>query len=223
MVQTEAGKAIDKVSQEILISGLASLNINIESDIINKLLAFIMLMEKWNKTYNLTAIRNRHDMVQLHLLDSLAMLPHVAGRRIIDVGTGAGLPGIPLALCMPDTQFTLLDSNIKKTRFVQQAVLELKLKNVKVCHNRVEQFKPDELYDVIITRAFASLPDIVVLTQHLLADDGVLLAMKAQMPHQELQEAGAVGSIIDIKVPGVDAERCLIKITGIENTRGARE
>lgn len=110
--------------RKLLVSGLESLQFNFSENQIDQLLAFILLIEKWNKAYNLTAIRNREEMVSLHLLDSLAVLPYIEGNRVIDIGTGAGLPGIPLAIARPETAFTLLDSNAKKTRFVQQAVIE---------------------------------------------------------------------------------------------------
>ena len=204
-------------SREILYSGLMDLGLTIENSRIGQLLDFIGLIDKWNKAYNLTAIRDKEEMVRLHLLDSLAILPYVAGRRIIDVGTGAGLPGIPLAICLPETEFTLLDSNAKKTRFVQQAILELKLKNVHVWHGRVERYRPDTLFDAVLCRAFASLDDIVKLTAHLLREGGVLLAMKGRSPAVELERLPAKSSVIPIHVPGIDAVRCLVQIEPFEN------
>ncbi len=150
-------------------------------------------------------------MIGLHILDSLAVAPYVQGPRIIDIGTGAGLPGIPLAIFYPDIEFTLLDSNAKKTRFVQQVILELGLKNITVCHTRVEQYQPELNFDTVITRAFASLPDILALTTRLLSEQGILLAMKGQATDiPELENAQT--TIIPIHVPDVDAERCLVKI-----------
>jgi len=197
--------------RKILVSGLQSLNLSQAEDKIEQLLSFIKLIEKWNKAYNLTAIRNREDMVRLHLLDSLTIVPFIEGKSVIDIGTGAGLPGIPLAIYFPETAFTLLDSNAKKTRFVQQAILELKLKNVSVCHNRVEQYHPEKRFDTVITRAFAGLSDIVELTAHLLNKDGVLLAMKGQIPDVSKLES-AKTELIPVNVPGISAERCLVKI-----------
>jgi 16S rRNA (guanine527-N7)-methyltransferase len=197
--------------RKILVSGLQSLNLSQAEDKIEQLLGFIKLIEKWNKAYNLTAIRNREDMVSLHVLDSLAIVPFIEGKRVIDIGTGAGLPGIPLAIYLPEIEFTLLDSNAKKTRFVQQAILELKLKNVSVCHNRVEQYHPEKGFDTVITRAFAGLSDIVELTAHLLNKDGVLLAMKGQIPDVPKLES-AKSELIPVNVPGISAERCLVKI-----------
>jgi 16S rRNA (guanine527-N7)-methyltransferase len=203
--------------RKILVSGLETLNLSLTEDKIEQLLDFIKLIEKWNKAYNLTAIRDREAMVRLHLLDSLTIVPYVEGERVIDIGTGAGLPGIPLAIYFPDIEFTLLDSNAKKTRFVQQAVLELKLKNVSVCHNRVEQYYPEKSFDTAITRAFASLSDIVELTAHLLGKDGVLLAMKGQAPDDPKLES-AKATLIPVNVPGITAERCLVRIQLIKES-----
>jgi len=146
----------------------------------------------------------------------LAIVPHIEGKRIIDIGTGAGLPGIPLAICLPELDFTLLDSNAKKTRFVKQVVLELKLKNVEVLHSRAEDYHPERAYDAVLTRAFASLPDIVKLTAHLLSNDGVLLAMKGQNLDAELAEITARKSVISVNIPGADVERCLVRIQSPE-------
>lgn len=197
----------DKLSQ-----GLVALGLDNGADRLDALLHFIKLIAKWNKAYNLTAVRDPEEMVSVHILDSLAILPHIRPPRVADIGTGAGLPGIPLAICLPDCHFTLVDSNSKKTRFVQQAVLELKLKNVEVVHGRVESLQPEQAFSTVITRAFASMPDILKLTGHLLADDGLLLAMKGQQPDQELAEISSDYSVIPIKVPGIDAERCLIRL-----------
>jgi 16S rRNA (guanine527-N7)-methyltransferase len=198
--------------EQLLHDGLNALHIPINNEMISKLLAFIYLIEKWNKAYNLTAIRHRKDMVNLHLLDSLAILPYLEGERIMDVGTGAGLPGIPLAICRPDITFHLIDSNAKKTRFVQQAILELKLSNVHVTHSRIEEFILESNFDMVLTRAFASLPEIIDLTKHVLGEKGALLCMKGQIPQEELIAIGAKTTLIPLNVPHVEAERCLVKI-----------
>jgi len=203
--------------RKILVSGLKSLNLSLGDDQIEQLLDFIKLMEKWNKAYNLTAIRAREAMVRLHLLDSLAIVPFIEGKRVIDIGTGAGLPGIPLAIYFPEIEFVLLDCNAKKTRFVQQAIVELKLKNVGVCHNRVEDYHPEKSFDSVITRAFAGLSDIVDLTAHLLGKDGVLLAMKGQSPDIPKLESAKI-TLIPLSVPGIDAERCLVRIQLIKES-----
>lgn len=196
--------------REKLLQGLAALGLPVDESQREALLGFIKLIAKWNKAYNLTAVRDPLEMVSLHLLDSLAILPHLKAPRIADIGTGAGLPGIPLAICLPDCHFTLVDSNSKKTRFVQQTVLELRLKNVEVVHSRVELIKPQQLFSTVICRAFAGMADIVKLTGHLLADDGLLLAMKGQIPEQELAEISLDYTVVPLAVPGIDAERCLI-------------
>ena len=194
-----------------LIAGLDDLGLTLDETQIQQLLDFISLLEKWNKAYNLTAIRKKDAMVSLHLLDSLAIVPYIEGKSVVDIGTGAGLPGIPLAIYFPDIHFTLLDSNAKKTRFVQQALLELKLKNVSVCHHRVEDYHPGHYFDAVITRAFASLTDIVAWTGHLIDQQGILLAMKGQSSDIPELEAART-TLIPINVPGIDEERCLVKI-----------
>ena len=202
--------------------GLEALHLNLSTSQIQQLLDYVQLMEKWNKTYNLTAIRNKETMIGLHLLDSLAILPFIEGNHVIDIGTGAGLPGIPLAICLPNCQFKLLDSNAKKTRFVQQVVLELKLHNVHVCHQRVENYHPELAFSTVLTRAFASLAEIIKLTAHLLGKDGQLLAMKGQSSEAELIELPASilanTTVIPVSVPGVEAERCLIRIASLATT-----
>lgn len=192
--------------------GLAELDLLLQDGQIEDMLRFIGLIAKWNQAYNLTAVRNPEEMVGFHLLDSLAVLPYIKPGTIADIGTGAGLPGIPLAICLPDCRFTLVDSNSKKTRFVQQAVLELQLKNVEVVHSRVELLPVDGLYSTVITRAFASMPEIINLAGHILADDGWLLAMKGRTPEQELAELSAVYEVIPLVVPGIVADRCLIRM-----------
>ncbi len=195
-----------------LLDGCTALNLEISDDKVTKLLSFIDLIEKWNKAYNLTAIKSKQDMVALHLLDSLTVLPYLHGKRIVDVGTGAGLPGIPLAIYLPEFSFTLLDSNAKKTRFVQQAVLELKLTNVTVQHSRVEDYQPEQLFDVVITRAFAELSDIMESCRHLLGENGRLIAMKAKCKEEELAKVTANKQIIPVTIPRVEAKRNLVLI-----------
>jgi 16S rRNA (guanine527-N7)-methyltransferase len=199
--------------RNILESGLSALNLPHSPEQTEQLLDFIKLIAKWNKAYNLTAVRNNEDMARLHILDSLAILPHIEGKRVIDIGTGAGLPGIPLAIFLPGVECVLLDSNAKKTRFVQQVILELKLKNVSVIHSRAEDYQAAQGFDTITTRAFASLPDMLKMTAHLLSADGVLLAMKGQIPEAELTEMNAQITLIPINVPEVEAERCLVRIS----------
>jgi len=202
--------------KNILQQGLQTLEINYNDVQIEALCKFIRLIEKWNKAYNLTAVRNIEDMARLHILDSLTVLPYIYGNKVADIGTGAGLPGIPLAIFLPDVEFVLVDSNSKKTRFVQQAILELKLKNVSVQHTRVEKFIPNALFSTVTLRAFASLQDIIQLTKHLIAPSGVLLAMKGQSPNaEEIKILSTPHKIIQLTVPEIEAERCLIRIEGV--------
>lgn len=198
--------------RKILVSGLQELGLSRDEDKVKALLAFIGLIEKWNRTYNLTSIRNRENMVRLHILDSLAILPWLQGPGVIDIGTGAGLPGIPLAIFASEFNFVLLDGNAKKTRFVQQVVLETGLKNVTVCHSRVEDYQPEIPFNTITTRAFSDLYKMLDLSRHLLAEKGILLAMKGRRPEQELQKISLPYSIFAIKVPGVEVGRCLIQV-----------
>lgn len=179
------------------------------------LIKYVALLTKWNKIYNLTAVRKPEQMVTRHLLDSLSIAPYVQGQKILDVGTGAGLPGIPLAILYPQRQFTLLDSNSKKTRFVLQAVAELKLANVDVVQSRVEEFQPEILFDVIITRAYSAVAEMLAQTSYLLAKEGVFLAMKGANPVAEIEALPSrygVKNIHEIHVPGLEEERCLLEI-----------
>ena len=179
------------------------------------LIRYVELLNKWNKSYNLTAVRKPEQMITRHLLDSLSICPNLRGKYILDVGTGAGLPGIPLAIAFPNRQFTLLDSNNKKTRFVTQAVSELELSNVDVVQSRVENFQSVELFDTIITRAYSAIGDMVEQTAHLLAGDGIFLAMKGINPIAEIDELPKNYAVIEnhvIKVPGLDEKRHLLEI-----------
>ena len=179
------------------------------------LIRYVELLNKWNKSYNLTAVRKPEQMITRHLLDSLSICPNLRGKYILDVGTGAGLPGIPLAIAFPNRQFTLLDSNNKKTRFVTQAISELELSNVDVVQSRVENFQSVELFDTIITRAYSAIGDMVEQTAHLLAGDGTFLAMKGINPVAEIDELPKNYAVIEnhvIKVPGLDEKRHLLEI-----------
>ncbi len=200
---------MDNIKQ-ILSEGIEFLEIDNDSHKLELLAQFILLIEKWNKAYNLTAIRDKQDMARLHILDSLAILPHLHGQRFVDVGTGAGLPAIPLAIYQPNQEFVLIDSNAKKTRFVQQAILELNLKNVSVWHTRVENYQPERLFDTVLCRAFANLPDILKLTRHLLTAEGLLLAMKGQIPEEELLQLQQAYEVIELTIPQVAARRCVV-------------
>lgn len=194
--------------------GLNQIALNLSEEQVDKLLDYLTLLYKWNKVYNLTAIRDPQEMLVKHLLDSLAVVPHISGERLIDVGTGGGLPGIPLAICYPDRQIDLLDSNSKKTRFLIQAKAELGLTHTEVLHQRVEEYRPDTLYDGVVSRAFASMQDMLHWTQHLLKSDGHWWAMKAQKEFEDYSNLPGlvkIDEIIDLQVPGLDAQRILIK------------
>ncbi|WP_454784904.1 16S rRNA (guanine(527)-N(7))-methyltransferase RsmG [Legionella sp. WA2024007413] len=176
------------------------------------LVDYLFLLNKWNLAYNLTAIRDLESMVSKHILDSLAILPWLRGKQIIDVGTGAGLPGIPLALARPDFNFVLLDSNGKKTRFLNEVKRQLDLKNVEIVQFRVENYHPTQGFDTVVSRAFSSLVQMVQWTQHLIADDGIWLAMKGRDPDTELNEIKQHCSIEHYKVSGIEGERCCVII-----------
>lgn len=180
-----------------------------------QLLAYLALLIKWNKAYNLTAVRNPDEMVSRHLLDSLSVVPFVAqyGDNWLDVGSGGGMPGIPLAILFPERRFTLLDSNGKKTRFLTQVKLELKLANLEVIHSRVEEFRPPVPFSGICSRAFSSLQDFSDWTRHLGNGDTHWLAMKGVQPDDELQALPAgfrLQSCDVLKVPGCQGQRHLL-------------
>ncbi|KTD58231.1 glucose inhibited division protein B GidB [Legionella sainthelensi] len=176
---------------------------------------YLFLLNKWNSTYNLTAIRDVEAMVGKHILDSLAILPWLKGNRIIDVGTGAGLPGIPLAIAQPEINFVLLDSNGKKTRFLNEVKRQLNLKNLEIVQNRVENYHPTEGFDTVLSRAFSSLGQMIQWTHHLIADEGIWLAMKGRSPDIELNDIKQNCTVKSYSVAGVDGERCCVII---ENT-----
>lgn len=171
---------------EVLDRGLAELGLALPESARAQLLHYLDLLQRWNRAYNLTAVRDPLEQVQRHLIDSLRVLPHVRGKRVLDVGSGAGLPGIPLAIADPDRHYTLLDSRGKRLRFLFQVKTELGLNNVELVQSRVEAYRPDSGFDSVLSRAFASLADFSRLAGHTLADDGRLLAMKAHCSPHEL-------------------------------------
>lgn len=175
----------------VLTTGLAALQLKLEPAQQAQLCAYLELLEKWNRAYNLTAVRHSIDMVNRHLVDSLSVLPFIWGSRLLDLGTGAGLPGIPSAIARRDLSVVLLDGNGKKTRFCTQAVAELGLDNVEVVHARVENFRPKELFDTVVCRAFGSLSTFVNSAGRLLRAGGRLVAMKGRVLQRELDEVPA--------------------------------
>jgi len=193
--------------------GLQQMGIELPSESVDKLIAFLHMLVKWNRVYNLSAIKDPADMISLHLLDSLSVLPHLHGESCIDVGTGAGLPGIPLAIARPDMRFELLDSNSKKTRFVQQACIELGLKNVSCIHDRIERYQPQQKFDTVTARAFTSLPELLTLTRHLLNSGGQLLAMKSKEIDVLVRDDFQFHSVEPLLVPELEATRNLVIYT----------
>jgi 16S rRNA (guanine527-N7)-methyltransferase len=198
--------------QTELEAGLARLGLSFDAPRVEAMLAYLDLMSKWNRVYNLTAIADPPRMLCHHLLDSLAVLPHIDADRLLDVGSGAGLPGIPLALARPELEVTLLEASQKKAAFLQQAAIELRLANVETVHARVEDYHTGSLYPRIIARAFSELADFVRQTAHLLAAGGRWLAMKGLYPQAEIKRLAGVRviEVVRLEVPGLDAERHLV-------------
>jgi 16S rRNA (guanine527-N7)-methyltransferase len=201
-----------------LSDGIEVLGLALPRETQTRMLQYLALIRKWNQVHNLTAVREPEAMLVRHLLDSLAILPHVAGPRIADIGSGAGLPGIPLALARPEWHVTLVETNHKKTAFLQQARIELNLKNVEVRAERVENLQSADGFDIVISRAFSDLADFASLAGHLCAPGnggGRLVAMKGVYPHEELAQLPAqfmVEKILPVTVPGLEAERHLVLI-----------
>ncbi|NIY48747.1 16S rRNA (guanine(527)-N(7))-methyltransferase RsmG [Cedecea colo] len=180
-----------------------------------QLVGYVELLHKWNKAYNLTSVRDPEEMLVRHILDSIVVEPHLQGTRFIDVGTGPGLPGIPLAIVRPDAHFTLLDSLGKRVRFLRQVQHELHLENITPVQSRVEAFPAEPGFDGVISRAFASLTDMVNWCHHLPAENGRFYALKGLRPDDEiavLPEAFSVEDIIRLQVPALDGERHLVII-----------
>ena len=198
-------------------TGLAAFDLPVDHDLLaEQLTRYLAELHKWNRAYNLTAVRDPLEMLPKHIFDSLAAVPFVAGGRIADVGTGAGLPGIPLALCYPQKHFTLLDANGKKTRFVQRAVNQLQLTNVEVVQHRAEDYQPEQPFDTVFCRAFTSLATFVERCAGMLAAGGRLIAMKGRYPDDEVAELPVgwrVAETQPLAVPGIDGERHILTLT----------
>lgn len=198
-----------------LAAGVSALGLRLSEDRQRLLIRYLRLLEKWNRAFNLTSIHDLPQMVTHHLLDSLSVLPFVEGERLLDVGSGAGLPGVALAVAQPELRCVLLDSRGKKTRFLTQAVIELKLANVEVVQARVEQYRPEVRFDTIVTRAFSDLWEFRAGAGPLLAEGGRLLAMKGVWPAVELEALRAEGipfEVYRLRIPHLDAERHLVVI-----------
>ena len=195
----------------LLAQGIASMGLAVSDEAQQKLLDYLALLQKWNKVYNLTAVRDPLEMVTLHLLDSLSVLPYVNSNNILDVGSGGGLPGIVLAICKPELQVTTIDTVQKKVIFMRQVKGELGLDNLTPVHARVENFKPGQPFEIVISRAFSEIALFVQLTKHLIAENGHWLAMKGIMPADELEGLPLKpAQVIALKVAGLDAERHLL-------------
>jgi 16S rRNA (guanine527-N7)-methyltransferase len=203
------------VSLDALIaSGLAAMGFALDEAARARVLAHLELIGKWNRVHNLTAVREPEQMVALHVLDSLSLLPHLGpARHMIDVGAGPGFPGIPIAIARPEVQVTLLDSSHKKCAFLEQARTELRLDNVAVVCDRVEKHRPDTGYDLVVSRAFAELSDFVTQARHLVAPGGRFIAMKGVYPFDEIArvpESHRVARVLELEVPTLQAKRHLV-------------
>jgi 16S rRNA (guanine527-N7)-methyltransferase len=201
------------VLQPLLTSLLAQTDIVLSDKQQQQLVAYVELLDKWNKAYNLTSVRDPKEMMVKHIMDSLVVAPHLTGKHYIDVGTGPGLPGIVLAIALPCTQFVLLDSLGKRVRFLMQVKHALGLDNVTSVQSRVEEYQPSVKLDGVLSRAFASLQDMVQWCSHLIDDSGRFVALKGQFPDEELENLPAGTKFeqdISLDVPKLDAERHLI-------------
>ncbi len=180
-----------------------------------RLTAFVDLLERWNRVYNLTAVCDPQAMVTRHIFDSLSILPWLAGEEVLDVGSGAGLPGIPLAIARPQYGFVLIDSNNKRTRFMTQVVAELRLTNVSVVRCRVESYQPSKLFDSVVSRAFSSVNDLLICAGRLCSAGGRILVMKGLRPDQELlnlPKSYALKGVYPLDVPGLNAARHVVHL-----------
>lgn len=201
---------------KLLSSGIATLGLNLPAATQQRLLDYLALLAKWNRTYNLTAVREPHAMVAYHVLDSLAVLPHLGGGSLADVGSGGGLPGIPLAIAQPSWRVALVESVQKKAAFLEQCRIDLVLENVTVVQQRVEAWRPQALFGTVISRAFSDLAEFVRLSGHLLSPGGVMAAMKGVHPYEELAQLPtgyAATAVLPLRVPEVDGARHLVLIS----------
>ena len=203
-------------TQQLITDGLSSLNLSLSNQQQACLLEYVSLLSKWNNTYNLTALRDDTQIISHHILDSLTLTFFMDSTlTLLDVGSGGGMPGIPVAIVRPDVQVTVLDANSKKTSFLQQAIIELGLNNVTVANERVESWHSSR-FDTITSRAFAQLGDFVKMTEHLILDNGIWLAMKGVYPYEEimsLPENVKVDAVHSVNVPNLDAQRHIVVMT----------
>ncbi|MEZ9896257.1 16S rRNA (guanine(527)-N(7))-methyltransferase [Vibrio breoganii] len=196
---------------------IAKTDLTVSDKQLDQLVGYVELLNKWNKAYNLTSVRNPSDMLVKHIMDSIVVSPHLDGKRFIDVGTGPGLPGIPLSIMNPDSEFFLLDSLGKRIRFIKQVVHELKIENVTPVLSRVEEFQPEVKFDAVLSRAFASMTDMVNWCRHLPKEgSGVFYALKGQASQEEIEQLPEWCSVIQVKpliVPELEGERHLVILT----------
>lgn len=201
--------------KSLLAKAATANHIALTEEQLNKLVKYLELMQTWNKVFNLTSITEPRETVYLHIIDSLLTAPFLTGKRLLDVGSGAGLPGIPLAILHPEQEWVLLDKNIKKTRFMIQAAAELGLKNVQVAHSRAEDFHPEQNFDHILSRAYATLALFIETTRHLLNKNGTFIALKGRYPHEEIAEiSNELITVSPVTMTGMTLERhivCIVK------------
>ena len=203
----------EKKDLDLLIDGLQRMALKLSDQMIDQLMTYLNLVEKWNRVYNLTAIRERDEMIKLHFLDSLSILNHVHVKNILDIGSGAGFPGIVLAITKPELKVTVMDSVNKKTTFMRQVKSELALTNLDVVNSRVEDYQPITLFEAVTSRAFSNLKNMMSLTQHTLQKEGMWLAMKSKDVKEELEEFEKNQyTLIPLEVPFINAERYLVTL-----------
>ena len=202
-----------KKDRDLLIEGSRHMGLNLSDQMNDQLMAYLNLVEKWNRVYNLTAIRDRDEMIKLHFLDSLSILNYVNVKNLLDVGSGAGFPGVVLAIVKPEMKVTVMDSVNKKTTFMQQVKSELSLTNLNVVNGRVEEYQPAILFDAVTSRAFSNLKNMISLTQHTLQKNGMWLAMKSKDVKEELEafEKNQY-TLVPLEVPFINAERYLVQL-----------
>lgn len=216
--KSQQGKFVNP--EDLLEDGLYALGLEERLAGDDRLMEFITELMNWNRIYNLTSVRKPTEIVTRHILDSLSVLPYLKGERILDVGTGAGLPGIPLAIACPEREFVLLDSSSKKLRFIQQTLGILNLDNVVLEHARIEDYQPETLFDTVICRAFSDLHDLCRHAARLCVAEGRLLAMKGVYPMTEiecLEDKSVIDDVVSLDVPGLDAERHVVVMHPVDN------
>ena len=202
-----------KLLEQTLVEGALTLDLKLDNAVVAKLIDYLALVIKWNKTHNLTAITDPNEMVVLHLLDSLSVLAYIEGNRIIDIGTGAGLPGLVLAMADPHREYFLLDSLQKRTSFLKHVCHKLSISNVTVINSRAENYQPEDKFDVIVSRAFSSLAQMVEYTYHLADNGGLFLAMKGVYPHDEIKTLSdnvKLAHVVTCDVPMLEAQRHVV-------------